>query len=131
MFAIEIIREDLLTVHCIPSRGAAHSTVDQYARLTKSRKVWAKNCGQIVANRVRELACDFAIAGCALPLDAPFLSVSPGHRGWIPYWSPLAAALSQPRSHLDRFLGSQTHQRLALSLGVKASAQPRSHLERL
>ena len=103
----------------------------QYVRLTKSRKVWAKNCAQIVANRVRELGYDFAIAGYALPLDVPLLSVSPGHRGWVPYWSPLAAALSQPRSHLVRFLGPQTHQRSALSLAVKASAQPRSHLERL
>jgi hypothetical protein len=101
----------------------------QYVRLTKSRKVSAKNCARIVANRVRELGHDFAIAGYALPPDAPLLSVSLGHRGWIPYWLPLAAALS--RSHLVRFLGPQAHQRSALSLAVKASAQPRSHLERL
>jgi hypothetical protein len=103
----------------------------QYVRLTKSRKVSAKNCVQIVANMVREFDHDFAIAGYALLPDAPLLSVSPGHRGWIPYWSPLAAALSQPRSNLVRFLGPQTHQRSALSLAVKPSAQPPSHLERL
>ena len=83
-------------------------------RLTKSRKVSAKDCAQIVANRDSELGYAFAIAGYALLLDALLPFVSPAHRGRIPYCSLLAATLAQ-LALLD--------QRCALSLAVKALAQ--------
>jgi hypothetical protein len=65
------------------------------ASFTKRRKVSVKNCAQIVANTIRELGCAFAIAGYALLSDALLPSVLPAHRGWMPYWLPLAAALAQ------------------------------------
>jgi len=95
----------------------------QYVRLTKSRKVSVKNCAQIVANMVREHGQAFAIDGYALLLDAllPFVSLT--HHGWLPYRSPLVAALSQPWAHLGPLLAAQKHQRSALSLAVKSTVR--------
>jgi hypothetical protein len=98
-------------------------------RLTRSRKVSAKYCAQIVANRDSELGYAFAIAGYVLLFDALLSFVSPAHCGRIPYWPLLAATLAQ-RAHFGRILGPQKHQRSALSLAVKALAQPRVHLGR-
>jgi hypothetical protein len=65
-----------------------HSMVSQHVRLTKSRKVSAKNCGHIVANRVRanvlQLGRVFAIAGLALLFDALLPFGSPDHRCRMP-----------------------------------------------
>jgi hypothetical protein len=98
--------------------------------LTKSQKVSAKNCGQIVAKRVRasvlQLGHAYAIAGFALLFDALPPFVSPAHRGRQPYWTLLAAGLAQ-QAHLGRLLEAQKHQRYALLAG-KAVAQPRCHL---
>ena len=76
-------------------------------RLTKSQKVSAKNCGQIVANRVRasvlQLDDVFAIAGFGLLFDALLPFGPPARRGRIPRWSPLVAAVSQLWADLGRF----------------------------
>jgi hypothetical protein len=99
------------------------------AQVTKSRKVSAKDCAQIVANKVRELGYAFAIAGYAPLLDALLPFGSPAHRGWIPYWPLLSPTLAQ-RGHFGRLLVPQKHQRPALWLAVKAFAQPGVHLGR-
>jgi hypothetical protein len=100
----------------------------QQLRLTKSRKVSAKDCAQIVANRDSELGYAFAIAGYALVLDALLSFVSTAHCGRIPYWPLLAATLAQ-QAHFGRLLGPQKHQRSAPSLAVKALA-PQAQLAR-
>jgi hypothetical protein len=101
----------------------------QRLRLTKSRKVSAKDCAQIVANRDSELGYAFATAGYALLLEALLPFGSPAHCGRRPYWPLLAAPLAQ-RAHFGRLFGPQKHQLSALSLAVKALAQPRVHLGR-
>jgi hypothetical protein len=92
----------------------------------------AKNCGQIVANRVRasasQLGHAFAIAGSALLFDALLPFGSPDHRGRAPYWSLPTAALA--RRDLGWFLEGQKQQRSAQVLAMKALAQPRAHLGR-
>jgi hypothetical protein len=75
-------------------------------RLTKSRKVSAKDCAQIVANKVGELGYAFAIAGYALLLEPLLPFVSPTHCGRRPYWPLLAATLVQ-RAHFGLLLGPQ------------------------
>ena len=75
----------------------------QQLRLTKSQKVSAKDCAQIVANRDSELGYAFAIAGYALVLDALLSFVSTAHCGRIPYWPLLAATLAQ-QAHFGRLL---------------------------
>jgi hypothetical protein len=99
-------------------------------RLTRSRKVSAKDCAQIVANRDSELGYAFAIVGYALLLDALLSFVSPDHCGRIPYWPLLVVTLAQGAHfgrilgpHLGRFLGPQEHRRSALSLLVKSAVR--------
>jgi hypothetical protein len=99
----------------------------QRLRLTKSRKVSAKDYVQILANKVGELG--YAFAGYALLLDALLSFVSPAHCGRIPYWPLLSPTLAQ-RGHFGRLLVPQKHQRSALWLAVKAFAQPGVHLAR-
>jgi len=101
--------------------------VGQYVRLTKSRK----DCAQIAANRDSELGYAFAIAGCALLLDALLPFVSPAHRGRLlgPQKHQRSApslavkALAQPGVHLGRFLGPREQRRSALSLSVKSAVR--------
>ena len=93
--------------------------------ITKSRK----DCAQIAANRDSELGYAFAIAGCALLLDALLPFVSPAHRGrllgsqkhQLSSLSLAARALAQPGIHLGRFLGPQELRRSALSFSVKSA----------
>src|SRR6516164_11041476 len=106
-------------VHLVARCGGA---VGRQVRLTRSRKVSAKYCAQIVANRDSELGYAFAIAGYALLFDALLSFVSPAHCGRIPYWRLLAATLAQ-RVHFGRLLGPQKHQRSVSLLAVKALAQ--------
>jgi hypothetical protein len=77
----------------------------QQPRLTKSRRVSAKYCAQIVANRDSELGYAFAIAGYALLFDALLSFVSPAHWGRIAYWPLLAATLAQRAHFGGRLLG--------------------------
>jgi hypothetical protein len=79
----------------------------QQLRLTKSRKVSAKDCAQIVANKVRELGYAFAIAGYALLLEPQLPFVSPTRCGRRPYWPLLAATLAQRAHFGGRLLGPQ------------------------
>ena len=95
--------------------------------ITKSRK----DCAQIVANRDSEIGYAFAIAGCALLLDALLPFVSPAHRGrllgpqkhQLSSLSLAARALAQPGIHLGRFLGPQELRGSALSLSVKSAVR--------
>ena len=83
------------------------ASVEAAHHLTKSRKASAKNCGQIVANRVRasvlQLDDVFAIAGFGLLFDALLPFGPPARRGRILRWSPLVAAVSQLWADLGRF----------------------------